>query len=208
MMRFIWFLLLFLLFVYSSDKVLCQETGNVLNVSEEFIPSGWMGDGEYEEDHLSLNEAWEEEPFSAPLCIKVSYTPGPKKWAGIYWQNEPDNWGDKKGKNLSREGFKFITFWAKGEKGGEVVEFKAGGINAGKKFKDSFDAKTEPKRVMLSKKWQKFTIDLSGKNLSNVIGGFCWVAAKTSNPEGLTFFLDDIQYRSSDMQGKAGAQTE
>ena len=53
-----------------------------------------------------------------------TYTFGKKKWGGVYWQNKPDNWGHRPGNDYSGEGFTKITFWARGEKGNEVVEFK------------------------------------------------------------------------------------
>ncbi len=124
----------------NQDK---EQEKEPYSVWANFIASGWMGDGELGEKYIQLYEAWEDTTRPDSLCIKVVYTPGPKGWAGIYWQNEPDNWGDLPGKDMSKSGFTKITFWAKGEKGREVVEFKAGDIKAaGKKHKDSFSAIT------------------------------------------------------------------
>lgn len=123
--------------------------------------------------------------------IKTNYTPGAKGWASIYWQNIDSNCGDCP--CCDGKGFKKLTFWAKGKKGGEQVEFKSGGIdNPAKPYKDSFEVtmRGEP----LEKSWKQYTIDLSGQNLSNVIGGFAWVANRDSNPNGLTFYLDDIVF--------------
>ncbi|NIM13974.1 MAG: hypothetical protein GTO45_18165 [Candidatus Aminicenantes bacterium] len=172
-----------------------EKKGEPLDVWAKFTAAGWMGDGEYGEKYIQLAEAWKENPHSAPLCIRITYTPGPKKgWAGIYWQNEPDNWGDEPGDNLQKIGYKKLTFWARGENGGEVVEFKAGGINApGKAYRDSFEVNLG--KVVLEKTWKQFTIDLEGQDLSSVIGGFCWVASRAANPKGLTFYLDDIYYK-------------
>ncbi|MGD2087151.1 MAG: hypothetical protein PVH61_13290 [Candidatus Aminicenantes bacterium] len=159
----------------------------------KFIAAGWLGDGEYGEKYVQLFEAWKQNPHSPPICIKIVYHPGPKGWAGIYWQNKPDNWGDQPGENFQKMGYKKLTFWAKGEKGGEVVEFKAGGINAPvKKYRDSFEVSLG--KVVLKKTWKQYIINLENEDLSSVIGGFCWVTSKTANPEGLTFYLDDIYY--------------
>jgi hypothetical protein len=159
----------------------------------KFAPTGWMGDGEKEANNVQLNVDWKEKPHTAPLCIKINYSPGSVGWAGIYWLNKPDNMGDRPGENFQKMGYKKLTFWARGEKGGEVVEFKAGGINApGKMYRDSFDVSTG--RIALEKEWKQYTIELEGEDLSSVIGGFCWVASSTANPEGLTFYLDDIYY--------------
>jgi hypothetical protein len=48
--------------------------------------------------------------------------------------------------------------------------------------------------IDLSIEWQHYTIDLTGKDLSHVIGGFCWMTNKNQNPYGSTIFLDDIKY--------------
>lgn len=163
------------------------------DVLSRFIPSGWMGDGKEGTKYIQFFDGWRKGPHSTPVCVKVTYTPGPEGWAGIYWQNKPNNWGDKPGKNFNKYGYTKITFWAKGETGDEIVEFKAGDIDApGKKYKDSFDASSG--RIALIKEWKQYTIDLEDGDLTSVIGGFCWVAARSSNPEGLTFYIDDVYY--------------
>ena len=162
------------------------------DVLSKFYAAGWMGDGEQGTKYVQLFEAWEKNPHSAPVCVKIIYNPGPKGWAGIYWQNKPNNWGDKPGKNLKKYGYKKLTFWAKGEKGGEMVEFKAGGISSGKKYADSFEVSTG--KVILGKEWKQYTLDLEDEDLSSAIGGFCWVASKSGNSRGLTFYLDDVYY--------------
>ena len=161
------------------------------DVAKFFTASGWMGGTKF----IQLFEGWRENPHSKPVCIKVVYTPGREGegWGGIYWQNKPDNWGDMPGEDFSRKGYRIITFWARGERGIEIVEFKAGGIKPeGKKYSDSFEVSTG--KVYLEKDWKKYTIDLEGTNLSSVIGGFCWVASHSANPNGLTFYVDDIQF--------------
>jgi hypothetical protein len=165
-----------------------------LEVSKIFHATGWMGDGEKGSKYLEFVESDATLPHSAPSSTKVHYTLGPQGWAGIYWQNLPENWGDQPGENLAPRRYKRITFWARGENGGEIVEFKAGDINRSppKPFKDSFRATAG--KVTLTKEWAPYSIDLTGINLTSVIGGFCWVANKAGNPKGLTFWLDDIRY--------------
>lgn len=167
-----------------------------LDVGAEFIASGWMGDGETKKakQFIQLIEASEENPRSPPHCIKIVYTPGTVGWAGIYWQNEPDNWGRLAGEDLSGAGYRRLTFWARGARGGEIVEFLSGGIDSGERHKDSFKAKTKPRKITLGNEWKQYEIDLEGKKLSSVIGGFAWVASRSSNPNGLTFYLDDILF--------------
>jgi hypothetical protein len=164
-----------------------------LDISHAFTPSGWMGDGMAGTKFVELNEAWVHEFVTPPTAIRLEYRPGIQRWAGIYWQNRPDNWGEMEGEDLRDQGFTKITFWARGERGGEVVEFKSGGIEAvGRKFKDSYSATSGT--IILEPEWHEYSIDLSGKDLSSVIGGFAWVAAGSANPDGLTFYLDDIKF--------------
>lgn len=175
---------------------LSQEP-NSIDILTQFYATGWMGDGELGTTYVNLTEASEDTPHSEPYCVKIEYIKfGNDGWAGIYWQNEPDNWGEEPGENLSKHGFQAIVFWARGAKGGEIVEFKAGGINTpGKKYKDSF--KVGLGKIALQKEWKRYVIDLKGEDLSSVIGAFCWVANRPSNPKGLTFYLDDIRFVSS-----------
>ena len=170
-----------------------QSPKPLFDIAARFTASGSMGDGEQGTKFIQLMEAWKDKPHSAPACIKVVYSPGPNGWGGIYWQNKPDNWGDKPGEDFSHAGYKKLTFWARGETGDELIEFKAGGINApGKQYRDSFEISAG--KIQLEKEWKQYTLDLERKNLSSVIGGFCWVAAKCANPNGATFYLDDIGY--------------
>lgn len=154
-----------------------------------FIPSGWMGD--YMD--IKLEDAFGENPHSGATCIKVTYNnkaTGGAHWTGIYWQYPANNWGGvDRSYNLS--GAKKLTFWVRGEKGGEVIqEVKMGGISG--EFPDSDTAGIGP--VTLTAEWKQYEIDLSGKDLARIIGGFCWATNIDVNPEGLVFYLDDIKY--------------
>lgn len=95
-----------------------------------------------------------------------------------------------------------LTFWARGEQGGELIEFFVGGVGrdpfsgvATQPFPDSMPRfPLAGTTFTLSTDWQQFTIDLSGQNLTNIMGGFAWFAEATKNPQGATFYLDDIVY--------------
>jgi len=157
-------------------------------INEEYIPSGYMGDYNNISQHLS----WTEKPHTTPDCIRASYTPGPNKFGGVYWQNLPNNWGEKPGNDLSNCKITKCTFWAKGTTGREVIEFICGGINDDqKRYHDSFKVR---KVINLTMSWQQYELNLEGKDLSSVIGGFCWVVASDACPGGAVFYLDDIQY--------------
>jgi len=170
----------FKVFNIYSDK---SSPGN------HYIPSGWMGDY----GDIKINDRWMENAHSGTTCIKIEYTPNRSQgagWIGIYWQNPANNWGSKKS-GFDLTGAKKLTFWARGEKGGEIIsEFKMGGI-AGE-FSDSDSAGIGP--AMLTDDWKKYEIDLSGKDLSHIIGGFCFSANMDDNPEGFIIYLDELKY--------------
>jgi len=154
-----------------------------------YIPSGWMGDY----GDLKINPGCIVKVHSGTTSVQIRYSAKMMQnagWCGIYWQNPPNNWGDKKG-GFNLTGAKKLTFWACGEKGGEVIsEFKMGGISG--EFPDSDSASIGP--IELSKRWQQYTIDLTGKDLTNIIGGFCFSASRDDNSEGFTIYLDDMVY--------------
>ncbi len=149
-----------------------------------FIPSGWMGDV----NDITFEADCSENPHSPPTCIRITYIPkGIKGWAGIFWQYPENNWGSKRGLDLS--GAKRLIFWARGEKGGEKAEFKIG-LGMGKDLSYSISTGI----ITLSKNWKKYVIPLNGVDLRNLIGGFCWVTNTVANPKGATIYLDDIQF--------------
>ena len=159
-------------------------------VPEAYYPSGWMGDW----GDITLDDSYTDNPHSDPICIKIIYSAAKSQgegWAGIYWQHPDSNWGDKIG-GYDLTGATKLTFWARGEKSGEKAEFKVGGITG--KYPDSLRPPASTGVVILSDNWQQYTLDLTGKDLSHIIGGFVWVTTKSQNPYGCTIYLDDIRY--------------
>ncbi len=155
-----------------------------------YIPSGFMPDGKC----LKTDDKWQENCHGGASCIKIVYdipcSKEGQRWAGIYWLNPANNWGNQKG-GYDLNGAEKLTFWARGEKGGErIEEFKVGGILGD--YPDSDMAMIGP--VILSNEWKEYTIDLRGKDLSYVSGGFSWAGNVDANPEECTFYLDDIKY--------------
>src|SRR5579862_8735661 len=135
--------------------------------TNHYIPSGWMGDY----GDLKLDDGNTNDPADGKTCIKITYsgkaTQG-ANWAGIFWQHPANNWGEKPG-GYDLSAYKRLTFWARGEEGGEkVAEFKVGGITG--EHGDSDSGAVGP--ITLTKDWKKYTLDLADKNLSHIIGGF------------------------------------
>lgn len=154
-----------------------------------YIPSGWMGDV----GDLAFSDNYTTNPQSRRSCIRITYSALRKQgagWAGVYWQDPANNWGNAKG-GFDLTGAKKVTFWARGENGGEVVtEFKVGGITG--EFSDSASVSIGP--VVLTKEWKEYTIDVSKEDLSLIIGGFVFVMSAMENPQGAIFYLDEIAY--------------
>jgi exo-beta-1,3-glucanase (GH17 family) len=171
-----------------------------------FKPSGYMGDiGD-----ISINEANTDKPHSGKTSIQITYiaegkAPNncdyvpPCKWAGVYWQEPPNNWGKDviwKDSGFDLSAYNHLRFWARAEKNIQV-EFKVGGIIG--TYGDSLEY---PRGIVsnLKPEWQEFDIDLSGADLSHTIGGFVWVLnIETIVANGIldgkvVFYLDDIRF--------------
>jgi len=156
-----------------------------------YIPSGFMPNGKC----LDFNDQWTEGCHTGKTCIRIVFdiecSRNDQKWAGIYWLNPANNWGGRKAGGFNLSEYSKLTFWAKGEKGAErIEEFKIGGING--TYPDSDMAIIGP--VILSDEWREYTLDLRGKDLSYISGGFAWSATVEFNPKECVFYLDDIQY--------------
>ena len=159
------------------------------SVKNHYVPSGWMGDY----GDLKLDDGNREKPQSGTTAIKFTYTGEMKEgagWTGVFWQHPANNWGKLDGVyNLSE--YKKLTFWARGAKGEEYLsEIKVGGITGD--YSDSDSAVIGP--VTLTKDWKKYTIDLTGKDMTKIIGGFCWSAARDANPDGFVIYFDEIRF--------------
>lgn len=182
---------------YSAEKAAMPATGfkgfniytDAKSPDNHYIPSGYMGD--YSD--IKIDTACFDNPHTGTTCIKVTYSNASSngaRWAGMYWQSPANNWGDKKG-GFDLTGAKKLVIWAKGAKGGErIEEFKLGGITG--LYPDSDIAGIGP--ILLTKEWKRHEIDLGGKDLSYISGGFCWSTNLDVNPDGATFYLDDIKY--------------
>jgi hypothetical protein len=146
--------------------------------------SGWMGDF----NSIAVDAKCTDNPHGGNACMKCQFKAA-AGFGGIAWQSPANNWGDQPGGN-DLSGAKKLTFWARGETGGEVVSFKLGILGKDKKYPDSDHA--EMPDVTLTQDWKQYTIDLSGKDLSSIKTGFVWALASPGKP--VTFYLDDIQY--------------
>ena len=164
----------------SAPLAVWREPGNAA-----FLPSGWMGTI----STISMDDA-AAGAHSGDACVKLTFLPVGDVWAGIYWQYPVNNWGDYPGYALT--GASRLVFWARGEHGGEQAEFKVGGVSdPGKPYRDSFGPLSSGV-LTLGAKWTRYKIPLAGRDLTSLLGGFCWVTNTPQNPNGATIFVDDI----------------
>ncbi len=152
--------------------------------SPAYVPTGWMGNTKA----LKMNESCEDNPHAGKTCIRLEYQ-AKDGWAGVVWQSPPNDWGDKPG-GWDLTGAKRLTFWARGDKGGEEVGFELGILGRDKKFPDSAKGKLD--KVKLTTRWQQFTIDLGKKDLTRIKTGFVCTMASSGAP--IVIYLDDVRY--------------
>lgn len=167
-----------------------------------YTPSGYMGDT----GDIFVNVAYDGDAYSGDKSIQIVYTAQglgphecpytpPCRWAGVYWQEPPNNWGlDEiwEGRGFDLTGYNRLLFWARAETAARI-EFKVGGIN--QTYGDSLTSARGIK-PLVTEDWQEFEIDLTGADLSHIIGGFVWATNWDTNPNGVTFYLDEIRFEA------------
>ncbi len=150
-----------------------------------YHPSGYMGTA----DAIHMNPQSRTNPHTGDTCLEVRYTQG-DGWGGVVWQHPAEDWGDQPG-GYDLRAAKSLTFWARGENGGETVKFGYGLLKSDATHRDSAGDEIE---VTLTDQWKQYTFGLTGKELQRIKTGFYWVLAAEGQP--VTFYLDDITYTS------------
>lgn len=185
--------------VASPGQVGSGSAGVPLIIENEFVPSGWMGDGAEVGQKSVTMTIDRERPRSGPTSHRVGYQPGGRAgWAAIAWQYPENNWGGQPGKDLRAGGYREVSVWARGlpDRRGNfpMVQFKAGGAtDPTLRYPASFEVVGD--FVTLTAEWKEHVLQLSGRNLSNVAAAFVVVMRAQDVDQGATFFLDDIKYR-------------
>ncbi|MDR0355475.1 MAG: hypothetical protein LBJ64_07030 [Deltaproteobacteria bacterium] len=91
-----------------------------------------------------------------------------------------------------------LTFYARGDEGGEHVEFFAGGLGHVGFLTPPFPDSTKRTLgyVALTKEWRRYEIPLTGQDLSRLGAGFGWATNGMNNRyrEHVRFYLDDIRF--------------
>ena len=82
-------------------------------VSDYYSPDGFFGDGETRGQLELKKECPARAPGAMGDCYTVTYRPGVKRFAGIFWQYPHNNWGYWPGHQIA-PGATRITFRARG----------------------------------------------------------------------------------------------
>ena len=161
----------------------------------DFIPAGYMPDGR----GLSQNTSQTDSPHTKPHCIRsfVGFSDSP--WVGMYFLLD-EKWEPVRSFNLfdelkAKQGDPIkCRFWARSKEGASV-QFKVGGITHGR-IDDSLRIPVSTRYTKLTPDWKMYEMDLTGKDVSSLVGGFLWVADRGHNRKAnqISFDLDTIYF--------------
>lgn len=161
---------------------------------------------------VSINGSHTGNPHSGATAVRFQFdNVTGVNWGGFYLLNgvlpagalAPQlNFGDTPNAGVDLSGATKLRFWARGEIGGERIEFFMGGVGrdavSGQPTKPYPDSTVRHPPIgtifTLSTEWREFTINLDSLDLTYVLGGFGWVANASDNPSGVVFYVDDIEY--------------
>lgn len=158
-----------------------------------------------------MNENWRDDPFSGTSCIRCEQETVYGDWGGWMFLNgyledgstvPRLNDGSAAGQGLDLTGAETLTFYVRGEKGGEVVEFFTCGFGrdgntATVAWPDSAAQKSLG-FVTLSDRWEAYSIDLESDDMSSIACGFGYVLSGGDSGLGTSvFYLDDIRFTGS-----------
>jgi len=188
-----------------SSVLISTAAPPVVRLDTVGIPAGWMASGDTSSMiELSGSPAGRH---TGADCIKARYIHRPKQtFAAVMWWPKAcglsgirDAWSQVKACSCSVDVLKAgnlrsanrMTFWARGERGGEVIEFKVGDDKICPLPGSSSDPLT------LTTDWKQYEVDISGLDMKKAVALFTWVATDLHNPNGATFYLDDIQFEGA-----------
>lgn len=169
---------------------------------------------------VDINGSYAINPHSGATAIRCDFRRDftGMNFGGFYFQNgilpagelaPLPNFGTVPNAGIDLTGAAALRFWVQGDKGGEVVEFFMGGVGRNPDtnavmnpcvpgFSGPCPAPDSTPVVKITKtltnQWELIRIDLTGKNLGYVLGGFGWLVSATRNTSDVAFYVDDIEY--------------
>ena len=166
---------------------------------------------------MDMDENWRDDPREGDSCIRCRQVTFPGDWGGWLflngWLAEGEtvprlNDGKADGQGLDLTGARSLTFWARGERGGEKVEFFTCGFGYdgqwGTKIAPYADStgKHSAGWIELEDGWREYIIDLTGEDMGYIVCGFGYVlSGEKSGAADNVFYLDDIRF-NGDFSGR------
>jgi PKD repeat protein len=157
-----------------------------------------------------MMEKTTSDPAEGLDCIRASFGGSGATWGGWYFMNgvlegtetvPKENWGTVPDAGVNLTGAHALKFYARGEQGGERVEFFTFGVGRNDVTGDPISPYPDSSKkkstgyITLTNQWREYTIDVSSQDLTYVLGGFGWVSSSGENEgQPIVFYLDDIQY--------------
>ena len=152
-----------------------------------------------------MDNGWRDNPHSGDNCIRCEVVTKEGDWGGWLFLNgflpagggEPQvNTADAPNQGMNLTGAYELRFWARGEKGGERVQFQTGGFQyeSGAPYPDSCPAQLLWD-IELEPEWTEYVIDLRDVDTSYIICGFGFaLSANDCEEADNVFYLDDIRF--------------
>ena len=153
----------------------------------------------------AMDDNWQFNPHSGDSCIRCEMVTAPGDWGGWLFINGyiPEgsdapqiNKADAPGQGIDLTNASELRFWARGEKGGEKVQFLLGGyeVGSGAPYPDSCETQRTD-YIELDTEWTQYTIDLEDVDTSYLICGFGFaMSGDVSGSSFNEFYLDDIEF--------------
>lgn len=160
-----------------------------------YYPGGRMGDV----NNIRVVPPGERGDHMSHTVVQIDYHPqhsGGLGWAGIYFLYPDGNWGQLPGRNLT--GATRLTFWACADHTTRAEFFVGGLRDPHLPHADSLQ-KTSTGIVAVTHTWQRYEIDLTGKDVSSVIAGFGMATSRDQDEDPRSLFLDDIAFNLSNL---------
>ena len=179
-----------------------------------FSPYGWMSDATNLSQVVQIDLECHDHPNAITKpptpererCIRLKVTWGEATWASVAFisgTDKPPWWGETNtgGRyyNLGALPKKKLVFYARGDKGGEVIKAQVGALGD-KPFGDSLASPVISDDLKLTQDWKRFEIDLKdapAAELAKICNGFGVVAEQATQPgsPGETqFYIDDVYF--------------
>jgi hypothetical protein len=176
-----------------------------IGLEELALPAGWMSGKNRPASVIKLGAGREGckdgSGNERSGCTRMTFGTG-QDWAGVLWwpiacgeTGTAEAWSLAKSGGCGVDAERApqlkqprLTFWVRGERGGEEIELRIG----------TTDLAPSPGRstgtLELAALWQQQQIDLEALELTGATALFAWIAKDSDNPKGAVFYLSDVRF--------------